>query len=118
MKVPIDAPSLEVPNHAGVGSSVAHARIRVVEDSLEGCSLAEPIEVSRGNDAAALSLSDATGLDAEHSGAEDIAAFLANPLREDPETLVIGATQRFGVVGLVACALGTGLSRWCRSLVR
>jgi hypothetical protein len=39
-----------------------------------------------------------------------------NPLREEPHPAIIAAVRRFGVVGLVACALGAALMRRWRSL--
>ncbi|MBV8806975.1 MAG: hypothetical protein JO042_18085 [Sinobacteraceae bacterium] len=45
----------------------------------------------------------------QHQGPE---AICVNPLREEPHPVVIAAVRRFGVVGLVACALGTALVRW------
>jgi len=47
---------------------------------------------------------------------EDIQGICANPLRDEPAPVIVGAVKRFGVVGLVACALGAGLARWWKSL--
>ena len=41
----------------------------------------------------------------------------SNPLRDEPSPVVIGAVRQFGVIGLVACALGAALIRWWTSLV-
>jgi len=51
---------------------------------------------------------------------EDIAGICAsaNPLREEPHPLVVGAVKRFGVVGLIGCAVGAGFTRWWRSRTR
>lgn len=40
----------------------------------------------------------------------------ANPFQDEPSPTVIAAVKRFGLVGLIACALGTGMTRWWRSL--
>ena len=42
----------------------------------------------------------------------------SNPLRDEPHPAVIAAVRHFGIVGLMASALGSGLMRWCRSLNR
>jgi hypothetical protein len=39
----------------------------------------------------------------------------ANPLRDEPSPTAIATVKRFGVVGLIACALGSGVARWWRS---
>jgi hypothetical protein len=39
-----------------------------------------------------------------------------NPLREEPHPAAIGAVRRFGVVGLVTCALTSSALRWWKSL--
>ena len=49
----------------------------------------------------------------QHQGLEGICV---NPLREEPHPAIIAAVRRFGVVGLVACALGTACVRWWKSL--
>jgi hypothetical protein len=54
--------------------------------------------------------------DSERLQPEDIQGICANPLADEPHPTIVGAVQRFGVVGLVACALGFGLMRWLKSL--
>ena len=39
----------------------------------------------------------------------------ANPFRDEPPPVVVDAVKRFGLVGLVVCAVGTGLVRWWHS---
>ena len=38
-----------------------------------------------------------------------------NPLRDEPSPLAVGAVKRFGLVGLVTVAVGTGIARWWNS---
>ena len=40
----------------------------------------------------------------------------ANPLHDEPDPVVVEAVRRFGLVGLVTCAVGTGLLRWWHSM--
>lgn len=47
---------------------------------------------------------------------KDLRAGCANPFRDEPSPTVIAAVKRFGLVGLIACAVGTGMARWWRSL--
>jgi hypothetical protein len=44
--------------------------------------------------------------------------FSVNPLREEPTPMVIGAVSRFGLSGLIVCALSTGVTRWIKQLRR
>ena len=85
-----------------------------VEQSVEELSLNVPIDASQTNEAEALSDSATT---AEHSFRRaHIERICANPLRDEPDPLLVGAVRRFGLVGLVTCAVGTGLLRWWYSL--
>jgi hypothetical protein len=97
----------------------------VVERSVEEYSLDEPIGAPLGSEAtvdelAVVRLAETAYLDSlPDSGRlqpEDIQGICANPLADEPHPAIVGAVQRFGVVGLVACALGTGLMRWWKSL--
>jgi hypothetical protein len=45
-----------------------------------------------------------------------IGRICGNPLREEPHPAVIRAVTRFGLVGLVACALSAAGVRWWKSL--
>jgi hypothetical protein len=87
----------------------------MVERSVAEYSLDEPIGVPQGNEAAAGRLSKANP-DSRRLQAEDIRGICANPLADEPDPATVGAVKRFGVVGLVACALGAGLARWWKSL--
>jgi hypothetical protein len=95
-------------------------RIRncVVERSVEEYSLDEPIGAPHGNETAAGRLSRTASPGSERLQPEDIQGICANPLRDEPHPAIVGAVKRFGVVGLVACALGAGLARWWKSLGR
>jgi len=46
----------------------------------------------------------------------DIDASCVNPLRDEPHPAMVAAVHRFGVVGLIAGALGTALLRWWKTL--
>ena len=41
-----------------------------------------------------------------------------NPLRDEPDPMVVGAVKRFGLVGLVVCAVLAGLGRWWLTITR
>jgi hypothetical protein len=89
-----------------------------VERSAEEFSLHEPIDAAHAREVAAPALIDDADADAPQRSFRnaDIEGICANPLRDEPHPVVIGAVQRFGLVGLVACAVGTGLLRWWKSL--
>ena len=99
----------------------------MVERSAEEYSLDEPIGVPLGSAAtvdrrvvvrlAETAYPDSLP-DSERLQPEDIQGICANPLADEPHRAMIAAVQRFGVVGLVACALGTALMRWWKSLAR
>jgi hypothetical protein len=86
-----------------------------VERSVEQFSLDEPIGDSheRENDADRSADSAET---AEQPFLRDATgALCTNPLRDAPDPVVVGAVKRFGVVGLVTVAVGTGIARWWNS---
>ena len=87
-----------------------------VERSAEEFSLDEPIDASHGNEAVAGALSDSASPGERSFRREDIEGICANPLRDEPHPVVVGAVRRFGLVGLVTCAVGAGLLRWWHSL--
>ena len=88
-----------------------------VEQSVEQFSFNEPIGASHINEAVAGALSDSATTAEQPFRREDIEGICANPLRDDdPHPLLVGAVRRFGLVGLVTCAVGTGLLRWWHSL--
>ena len=118
----VDALPLEVRNIGGVRSVPTRARNCVVERSVEEYSLDEPIGTPYGNETAAGGLSAAASPDAQTDSCrlqpEDIQGICANPLRDEPHPAAVSAVRHFGLVGLVAYALGAGLARWWRSLAR
>jgi hypothetical protein len=123
MKIHVQVLPLEIRKIAGVRSLPARTGTRVVERSVEDYSLDEPIEVPQGAPAAhtftdATELSDAADAGTRYLQPADLEGICANPLRDEPGPAVIGTVRRFGIVGLVAYALGAGLTRWCKSLVR
>ena len=85
------------PLYAGTGKCV-------VEGSAEEYALDDPIDAQHGSEADA---------DAVH---EPGRAECLNPFRDEPSPTVVHAVQHFGVVGLVGCALGSGVLRWVKSL--
>jgi hypothetical protein len=96
--------------------SPTRARMSVVERSVEEYSLAEPIGVPHDSGATERDLSETADPGSRHLQPEDIEEICANPLRDEPHPAIVGAVKRFGLVGLVTCALGTGLMRWWKSL--
>jgi hypothetical protein len=87
-----------------------------VERSAEEFSLDEPIDAAHGNEAVAGALCDGASPDEHAFRRGDIEGICANPLRDEPNPVVVGAVRRFGLVGLVTCAVGTGLLRWWHSV--
>ena len=45
------------------------------------------------------------------AAAMEAARVCGNPLRDEPEPVVVAAVKRFGLVGLAACAVGAWLGR-------
>lgn len=86
-----------------------------VERSAEEFSLDEPIAAAHGNPAVAAALADNAGAAERAFRREDIEGICANPLRDAPNPVLVAAVRRFGLVGLVTCAVGTGLLRWWHS---
>jgi hypothetical protein len=89
-------------------SSSGRGSLRV-ERSIEEYSLVEPIDAAHGH--AAVDSGLASSAVERSFRLDDVGATCLNPLREAPSPLVVGAVKRFGLVGLVACAVGTGLAR-------
>lgn len=87
-----------------------------MERSAEEFSLDEPIDASHGNEGVAGALSDSANPGECPFRREDIEGICANPLRDEPHPLLVGAVKRFGLLGLVTCAVCTGLLRWWHSL--
>lgn len=79
----------------------------MVEQSAEEYSIDESIEVAHAESRAA----------AHPIRQNSIQRLCVNPLRDEPDPTVVGAVRRFGVVGLVACAVGTGVARWWRTVI-
>lgn len=93
-----------------------------MERSVEEYLLDEPIGTPYDSDTASGRLSAVASPDAQADSCrlqpEDIQGICANPLRDEPHPAAVSAVRHFGVVGLVACALGAGLARWWKSLGR
>jgi hypothetical protein len=93
----------------------------VVERSVEEYSLDEPIGTPHGNETAADrsgQVSQDVRPDSCGLQPEDIQGICANPLRDEPHPALVSAVKHFGVVGLVAGALGAALARWWKSGAR
>ena len=94
--------------------------------SAEEYSLVEPIGAPHSKEAAAGRLSETAHPDSlpdprpdrQRLQPEDIQGICANPLADEPHPAIVGAVKHFGIVGLVACAVGAGFIRWCKSLFR
>ena len=84
------------PSLAGVGDCV-------VDRSIYEYSIDEPMVAPRGIEAEADALP------------EPVTAASVHPLREEPSAVAIGTVKRFGVVGLVACALSSAVARRWRT---
>ena len=54
-------------------------------------------------------------LAAQNVQGANLAEIGANPLRDEPTPGTIRAVKWFGLVGLIACALGAAWQRWWRS---
>ena len=93
-----------------------------MERSVEEYPLDDPIGTPYGNETAAGRLSAVARPDAQADSCrlqpDDIQGICANPLRDEPHPTIVSAVRHFGIVGLVACALGAGLARWWKSLAR
>jgi hypothetical protein len=86
-----------------------------VARSAEQFALDEPIGTSHRRDSTA----DAVTETAENTERpfidQETGAVCTNPLRDEPSPLAVGAVKRFGLVGLVSIAVGTGIARWWNS---
>jgi hypothetical protein len=92
-----------------------------VERAAEELSIDEPIDahhiVARHRYEVAVDLHrGAATHETREFQSDAIEGICANPLREEPHPAVIRAVTRFGLVGLVACALGAAGARWWKSL--
>ncbi len=87
-----------------------------VARSAEQFSLDEPIDAAHENQAVAGALADDADAAERALRCEDFEGICANPLRDPPSSLIVGAVRHFGLVGLVTCAVGTGLLRWWQSV--
>jgi hypothetical protein len=86
-----------------------------VERSAEQFSLDEPISASHERSSTADSAAD-TAESAERPFIHgSTGSVCTNPLRDQPDEVVVGAVKRFGLVGLVTVAVGTGIARWWNS---
>jgi hypothetical protein len=108
--------SLRSATPQGYDSALSEPGSVWVEQSANEFSLDEPIDASHENEAVAGALSDGAKPCRRPFRREDIEGLRVNPLRDEPHPLVIGAVTRFGLVGLMTCAVGTGLLRWWHSL--
>jgi hypothetical protein len=94
----------------------------VVERSLEEYAIEDTIGAARDTPPAAQPDSPASRSSrpgyADTCRPADPERICANPLRDEPHPALVNAVTRFGVVGLVAGALGAALLRWSKALLR
>jgi hypothetical protein len=83
-----------------------------VNRSIQEFSLDKPIDALHGTDSVARGKAPAV---ARVLRRDELEAMYANPLRDEPQPAVVGAVKRFGLLGLVTCAMTTGLVRWWHS---
>ena len=69
----------------------------------------ETTTVNLGQDIA--SAADVVSMEAAAASIE-AARVCGNPLRDEPDPVVVAAVKRFGLVGLVVCAVSAWLGRW------
>jgi hypothetical protein len=93
---------LRFATSGGYDQGLSRARNSAVEQSVEEYAINQPIGATH---------EDAPRYSDELRHA-DIEGICANPLRDEPHPLMVAAVRRFGVVGLVAGAVGTAVLRW------
>jgi hypothetical protein len=86
-----------------------------VERSAEEFSLVEPTHAPHDTEVAAGAVAD-TVADERRQQRESPERICVNPLRDEPHPFLVGTVKKFGLVGLIACALGAGLLRCWQSL--
>jgi hypothetical protein len=93
---------LSLPASQAYDRRESMTRTFVVERSLGEYFLHEPVGTNRA---------------ARARAEADAQAHCGNPFRDEPNPALVTAVRHFGVAGLVAGAVGTAISRWCRSLL-
>jgi len=86
-----------------------------VERSVEQFSLDEPIGAAHGHESTADAVAETRENTAQPFTQQEDGVVCTNPLRDEPSALAVGAVQRFGLVGLVGVAVGSGIARWWNS---
>ena len=86
-----------------------------VERSAEQFALDEPIGASHEHRDTAHSGANSTETVEQPFIHQPTGVRWTNPLRDAPDPVVVGAVKRFGLVGLVTVAVGTGIARWWNS---
>jgi hypothetical protein len=86
-----------------------------VARSAEQFALDEPFRASRGFDSTAHAVTETAEKTERRFIDQETGAVGTNPLRDEPSPLAVGAVKRFGLVGLVSVAVGTGIARWWNS---
>jgi len=83
-------------------------------------SIEEPIDAAEhiGTSASTAVALEAHGEIAGGLRSADVERICVNPLRDEPSPAAIGAVKRFGLVGLIACALAAACHRWWKSVAR
>jgi hypothetical protein len=88
-----------------------------LERAAEEISIDEPIDARHQHEVAAQP-HRGDAYEPRRLQSSDLVGFRVNPLHEEPDAATIQAVRRFGVVGLVACALGAAVARWWKSRAR
>ena len=87
-----------------------------VERSVEQFSLDEPIGAAHGHESTSETRAETRENPARPFIDRDGGVVCTNPLRDEPNALAVGAVKRFGLVGLMSVAVGTGIARWWNSV--
>ena len=87
-----------------------------VERSAEEYSLEQPIGDSHAHGRAADAVADAADTAERRFIHDETGTVCTNPFRDEPSPLAVGAVKRFGLVGLVTVAVGSGIARWWNSV--
>src|ERR1700760_2763019 len=86
-----------------------------VERSAEQFSLDAPIDAADAHGGSADRAAETSEIPERPFVDEQTGVVCTNPLRDEPSALAVGTVKRFGLVGLVTVAVGSGIARWWNS---
>jgi hypothetical protein len=89
-----------------------------VERAAQEIALEEPIDAPHQYEVAAQTAAGVSSQPRRFPAGADLEKICANPLRDEPHPAQIRAVRRFGIVGLIGCALGAATARWWKSRFR